>query len=146
MPNATSRPGPGQRGGMMSGFEITSSVLTLCQNQSVQSVTPFCTTHLNQFCTECCLEVIVLPWLSNVSWQMRFLGQRGRGGAKGQCGPATLLQPHLPAHGLHCRISGRLAFTWQCVQQSLSIPPWLGSEHSLRSQGRVGALRVYVFS
>ena len=49
---------------MMSGFEITSIVLTLCQTQSVPSVTSFCTTHLNQFCTECCLEVTVIPRLS----------------------------------------------------------------------------------
>ena len=52
---------------MTSGFERTSIVLTLCQAQSFQSVTPFCTTHLNQFCTECCLEVTVIPRSSNVS-------------------------------------------------------------------------------
>ena len=42
-----------KRGASMSGFEITSRVPILCQSHAVQSVTPFCTTHLNQFCTEC---------------------------------------------------------------------------------------------
>ena len=36
----------------MSGFEIPSTVLTLCHTPSFQYVTPFCTTHLNQFYTE----------------------------------------------------------------------------------------------
>ena len=57
----------------MSGFEIT-IVVTLCQTQSVQSVTPLCTTHLNRFCTECCLEVTVIVWLSNVTWAANLAG------------------------------------------------------------------------
>ena len=64
MPSSDS--GTPSRGAMMSGFEIASVVLTLCQTQSVQSVPPFCTTHLDQFCTECCLEVTVIPRLSRV--------------------------------------------------------------------------------
>ena len=63
---------------MMQGFEITSIVLTLCHTQSVPSVTPFCTTHFNQFCTECCLEVTTIPRLSDVSWadEVRVAGGR----------------------------------------------------------------------
>ena len=67
---------------MMSGFEI---VLTLCHTHSVPSVTPFCTAHLNQFCTECCLEVT---------------GGRGGGGFRD-------LYPSAPLHYTGGQLSGQ---------------------------------------
>ena len=73
---------------MASGFEVTRIVLALCQTHSVQPVIPSCISHVNQFCTECCLEVTVISRLSNVSWAdwvrtPLTLHPRGRDGGGG---------------------------------------------------------------
>ena len=49
-------------GGVMSGFEITSMILTPCQTQSVQClqiVLPCCHCSANQTSAECCLEFTI---------------------------------------------------------------------------------------
>ena len=61
---------------MMSGFEMTSMILTSCQALSVHSCSImtnamyfallFCSA--SQVCTECCLEVTAVQRLSNISW------------------------------------------------------------------------------
>ena len=70
----------GGGGGMMLGFEMTSTILTPCQTDSVrlksivlcsQIVVPCCSRSANQTCTACCLEVIALVRLSTVSWAVR---------------------------------------------------------------------------
>ena len=66
-----------RQGAMMSGFEISSMILTSCQPHSVQhfsivlqskSVFLAALAAQNQTSTECCLEVTALTQLLNVSW------------------------------------------------------------------------------
>ena len=61
----------------MSGFEITSMILTSCQTHSVQfssnvlqpqCILPCHFRCANQASTECCLQFTALTQLSNVSW------------------------------------------------------------------------------